>query len=120
MLDSMDSTRRDHFIAGAVDQAQKHPQRIQVHQSTSKNGLQILERVTYSSSVGAPGAQLSATTAPSDKIAWNLILFVPYNDRFIPCSFDLVGLTQDQYRDDQPFIEALLDTAQPGKLSVAQ
>jgi hypothetical protein len=120
MLDSMDSARRDRFIAGAIDQAQKHPQRIQVHQATSKNGLQLIERVTYSSATGSPGSQLSATTSPSDKIFWNIILFVPYQNRFIPCSFDLLSLTQDQYRDDQQFIEALMDTAQPGKLSITQ
>jgi hypothetical protein len=120
MLDSMDTTRREHFIAGAIDQAQKHPQRIQIHQSTSRNGLQLLERVTYSSADGIHVAQLSATTTPSDKIAWSLILFVPYRDRFIPCSFDLLSLTQDQYRDDQQFIETIIDSAQAGKLSVAQ
>jgi hypothetical protein len=120
MLESMDGNRRDRFLVAAADLAQKHPQRIQVRQLTSRNGMQILERVTYSSATGSPGAQLSAATLPSDKISWNLILFVPYEKRFIPCSFDLFGLTEDQYHNDQQFVEAIVDSAQPGTLQVAQ
>jgi hypothetical protein len=45
---------------------------------------------------------------------------VPYENKFIPCSFDLFGLTEDQYHNDQQFVEAIVDSAQPGTLQVAQ
>jgi hypothetical protein len=55
------------------------------------------------------------TSMAGQTVSWNLILFVPYEDRFVPCSFDLIGLTQQQFQGDRAFIWSMLQTAVPSK-----
>jgi hypothetical protein len=114
LMDSMLDRNRQLFITGALDQSQKHPDRIRVRELTTKTGLAMLERITYLTS---PGTAMigSATTLPSQQLSWNLIIFVPYQQKFIPCSFDLLGMTQQQYDQDQSVIRAMIDTAEPAK-----
>jgi hypothetical protein len=120
MLEAMDAHLRDTYIAGADQQAIAHPQRIQVREVTSKAGMKVLERRTFTIGSGIPSTQLAAATKPSDTISWDVVLFVPYHDKFIPCRLDLFELTQDQYRDDEQFLDSIVDSAEPGKFPGAQ
>jgi hypothetical protein len=114
IMDAMDDNHHHLFVNGELDQSRLHPSRIRVRQLTSKTGLPLLERITY---VTAPVQSLNSppTTLPSQLLSWNVIVFVPYRTKIIPCSFDLIGLTQQQYDQDQPLIRALIDTATPAK-----
>jgi hypothetical protein len=120
MLDSMDAHRKDVYVSTLLDEGHKHPRRIQVRQETSKNGISILERITYTPGSDEARTSLTSTTAPSATISWDIILFLPYDKKFIPCRFDLFGLTQDQYRDDRQFIDSIIDSAEPGKFPAAR
>ncbi|MGD0462296.1 MAG: hypothetical protein ABSB74_07385 [Tepidisphaeraceae bacterium] len=115
LMDSMVDRNRQLFITGAIDESQKHPDRIHVRQLTTKTGLAMLERITYLTSPDDPATR-PAATLPSQQLSWNLIVFVPYHQqKFIPCSFDLLGLTQQQYDEDQQLVRSMIDTAQPVK-----
>jgi len=118
LMDSMVDRNRLLFITGALDQSQKHPDRIRVRQLTTKTGLAMLERIIYLISPGDPPIQ--PATLPSQQLSWNIIVFVPYQQKFIPCSFDLLGLTQAQYDADQQVVRAMIDTAQPVKTPAFQ
>jgi hypothetical protein len=118
LMDSMIDRNRQFFITGAIDQSQKHPDRIHVRQLTTKTGLGMLERITYLISPGDP--PITPTTLPSQQLSWNIIVFVPYQDKFIPCSFDLLGLTQAQYAADEQVIRSMIDTARPVKTPAFQ
>jgi hypothetical protein len=120
MLNAMDAHLRDTYISGADQQAMAHPQRIQVRELTSQSGMKIVERRTFTIGSGIPSTQLSAATKPSDTISWDVVLFVPYHDKFIPCRLDLFELTQDQYRDDADFLDSIVNSAEPGKFPGAQ
>jgi hypothetical protein len=119
LMDAMIERNRQLFITGALDQSQKHPERIHVRQSKTKSGLETLERITYLSSPTDSTLQ-SATTLPSQELSWDIIIFVPYEKKFIPCSFDLLGLTQQQYDADQQIIRSMIDSAQPIKTPAFQ
>jgi hypothetical protein len=119
LMDAMVDRNRQLFIAGAMDESQKHPKRIHVQQLTTKTGLATLERVTYLTSPGDPAIRPGATL-PSQQLSWNIIVFVPYHQTFLPCSFDLLGLTQKQFDDDQPVIRAMIDSAAPVKTPAFQ
>lgn len=118
IMDAMDDRHRQLFIAGALDESQKHPRRIWVTQLKSKSGLPILERITYATRPGHAGSP--PATLPSQQLSWNFIIFVPYKQTFIPCSFDLIGLTQQQYELDQSLIRTMIDTAEPSKTPAFQ
>ena len=120
MLQAMDVHLRNTYIADADQQALSHPQRFQVRELTSKSGMKILERHSFTIGSGIPHSQLSAATKPSDTISWDVVLFVPFGDRFIPCRLDLFELTQDQYRDDAEFLDSIVDSAEPGKFPGSQ
>ncbi len=110
LMDSMSDRNRQLFVDGALEESQKHSNRIHVQQLATKSGLATLERVTYLTSPGDPAIQ-PGTTVPSQQLSWNIIVFVPYHPKFLPCSFDLLGLTQKQFDDDQPAIRAIIDSA---------
>lgn len=114
ILNSLGENARRVFIAAALDQAQKHPGRTQVSQSIAAGGMQILERINYTN---LPSDRSSPATQPSQPLSWSLVVFVPYEHKFIPCEFDLLQLTQQQYTDDRQLIESIVDTAQPGNLA---
>ena len=114
LMDSMVDRNRRLFITGAIDESQKHPDRIHVRQLTGKTGLGMIERITYLTSPGDPATR-PAATLPSQQLSWNIIDFVPYQQKFIPCSFDLLGLTQQQYDQDQQVVRSMIDTAHPVK-----
>jgi hypothetical protein len=117
LMDSMADRNRQLFVTGALDQSLKHPERIRVRQLTTKSGLETIERITY---LTPPLSGGSATTLPSQQLSWNFIIFVPYQQKFIPCSFDLLGLTQQQYDEDQPAIRSMIDSAEPVKTPAFQ
>jgi hypothetical protein len=114
LMDSMDDRRRKLFIDGALDEHKKHPLRIQVQQLTTKSGLQVFERITYARLPGNPATQ-PAATLPSRQLSWNIVIFVPYQHKIMPCSFDLLGVTQQEYEQDQQMVSSMIDTARPGK-----
>ncbi|HEY1922609.1 MAG TPA: hypothetical protein VGG44_07560, partial [Tepidisphaeraceae bacterium] len=119
LMDSMIDRNRQLFVDGAIEESQKHPNRIHIQQGTTKTGLKTLERTTYLMSPGDPAIQ-PGTTLPSQELSWNIIVFVPYRQKFIPCSFDLLGLTQKQFDDDQSAIRAIIDSAEPAKTPAFQ
>jgi hypothetical protein len=114
IMDGMDQRHRQLFIAGAIDQSQRHPRRIQVRQSTSKSGLLVVERTTYVLPLSGTATK-PATTLPWQQLSWNITLFVPYKQKFIPCCLDLIGLTQRQYELDEQTIRTMVDSAKPAK-----
>jgi hypothetical protein len=118
LMDSMADRNRQLFITGALDQSEKHPDRIHVRQLTTKTGLEMLERITYVTSPG--NLTIGPTTLPSQLLSWNIILFVPYQQKFIPCSFDLLGLTQSQFDQDQQAFRSIIDSAEPVKTPAFQ
>jgi hypothetical protein len=117
MLDAMSPSAEQLYVSAAIDQSRKHPAKIFIRQSTTSNGFPILERITYSGRTGPSTEPSPATTEPSEPLSWSLVLFLPFQQKFIPCRFDLLKLTQQQYDDDRPFIESLLDTARPNDLA---
>lgn len=117
VLDFLSDNSMRLYIAAALDQAQRHPRRIQIRQSTTSSGLQILERITYADLPETPADQPAAATEPSEPLAWSIIIFVPFQKRFIPCRFDLLKLTQKEYDDDQQFVESVIDTARAADLA---
>jgi hypothetical protein len=119
LMDSMGDRNRQLFIAGAIDESQKHPNRIHVQQLATKSGLATLERTTYLISPGDPEIQ-PGTTLPTQQLSWNIIVFVPYHDKVLPCSFDLLGLTQKEFEADQPAIRAIIDSAKSAKTAAFQ
>ena len=120
MLDFMNDYRRRLFVDRAVDQSRQHPERIQIRQLTGNDGLQILERTVYVDTPGDPASQSPPTTRPSRLVYWNITIFVPYQRKFIPCSFVLSNLTQQQYVEDQPFIQSIIDTARQDAIPAFQ
>jgi hypothetical protein len=75
---------------------------------------------------GVPGEQTSPTTLPAanqrsaaatagETVSWNVIVFVPYQGKFVPCSFDLIGLTPEQFAADESFVRSMLNSAVPTK-----
>ncbi len=131
LMDAMDDRQQQYFIAGAIDESQYHPLRIHVRQFTNKSGLSILERVTYAALPGhgrtappttAPTTAPTAapTTLPSQLLSCDYIVFVPYKHKFLPCSFDLIGLTELQYELDQPLIRTMIDTAEKNETPAFQ
>jgi hypothetical protein len=119
LRDAMADRNRQLFVTGALDQSQKHPERIHVQQSKTNSGLETLERITYLISQGEPATQ-PAASLPSQQLSWDIIIFVPYQKKFIPCSFDLLGLTQQQYDADQQVIRSMIESARPTKTPAFQ
>jgi hypothetical protein len=117
MMDAMSENTQRAYIATSLDQSRKHPLRIQIRQSTTGLGLQVLERVIYANRSGGSADQSPPATEPSEPLAWSIILFVPLQKKFIPCRFDLLKLTQQQYDDDRQFIESMIDSAQAADLA---
>jgi hypothetical protein len=117
LLDSMTGSSRKAYIETALSQSQRHPHRIQIRQITTDNGLQIFERINYTDLPDDPADQAQPATRPSEPLSWTLVLFVPVDQKFIPCQFDLLKLTQKQYEDDRQFIESMVETSQAGNLS---
>ena len=117
VLDAMSENTQRAYIAAALDQSRKHPRRIQIHQSTTGIGIQVIERITYADRPGEPANQPPAATEPSEPLAWSIIVFVPLQKKFIPCRFDLMKLTQRQYDDDRQFIESMIDSARAADLA---
>jgi len=115
MLDFMDDHRMNVFVSGEEDLSEKHPQRTQVTQSTTRSGLHVVETITYSDAGG--NASSRPSTQPSQLLSWNIVVFVPYQKKFIPCSFDLLSLTQQQYTDDEPLVHSIIDSAEPNNVS---
>jgi hypothetical protein len=111
MLGFMNDYSRQLFVNRALDQSRQHPGRIQIRQLTANSGMQILERTIYLDLPNDPSGQSPPATLPSQLLSWNITIFVPYQQKFIPCSFDLSNLTQQQYVEDQPFIQSIMDTA---------
>ena len=120
MLNFMNDYGKRLFVNRAVDQSHQHPGRIQVRQLTNNAGLQVLEKITYLNLPNDPAGQSPPVTQPSELLSWNITIFVPYHQKFIPCSFDLASITQQQYDADQPFIQAIVDTAQQGVIPAFQ
>ena len=118
MLEFMNSQRMNGFISGAQDLSDRHPQRTQVRQLTVKSGLRAVETLTYANVGDNPSSRPS--TQPGQTLSWNMVVFVPYQQKFIPCSFDLLGMTQQQYTDDEPLLHSIVDSAQPGDVSPFQ
>jgi hypothetical protein len=117
ILDAMSENTQRAYIAAALDQSRKHPGRIQIRQSTTGIGLQVLERITYAGRSNEPADQSPAATEPSEPLAWSIIVFIPLQKKFIPCRFDLMKMTQRQYDDDRQFIESLIGSARAGDLT---
>jgi hypothetical protein len=117
VLDAMSDNTQRAYITAALDQSRKHPSRIQIHHSTTGIGWQVLERITYADRSDAPADQSLPATQPSEPLAWSITVFVPLEKKFIPCRFDLFKLTQQQYDDDQQFIESLIDSAKAADLA---
>jgi hypothetical protein len=117
VLDSMSDNSRRLYIAAAIDQSRKHSRRIHIRQAATDSGLQMLERITYANVPDGSPDQPPAATEPSAPLTWSIIIFVPFQKKFIPCRFDLLKLTQREYEDDQQFIETIIDTARPADLA---
>jgi hypothetical protein len=117
LLEAMSENGRRLYIKGALDESQKHPGRILIRQSTGANGMQMLERITYSDLPEVPAGHAAAATEPSAPLAWSIVMFVPYQDKFISCRFDVFKLTQQEYTDDQQFVETLIGAARPGNFA---
>jgi hypothetical protein len=120
MLDFMNDYRRKLFIDRALDQSRQHPGRIQIRQLTGNSGMQILQRITYVGSPNDPPGQSPPVTQPSQLLSWNITIFVPYGQKFIPCNFDLSNLTQQQYLQDEPFIQSIMDSARQDAIPAFQ
>jgi len=111
MLEFMNDYNRRLFVNRALDQSRQHPERIQIRQLTGNGGLQILQKITYVNLPNDPPGQSPPATQPSQLLSWNITIFVPYRQEFIPCNFNLPNLTQQQYDQDETFIESIIDTA---------
>ena len=120
MLDFMNDYRRQLFVDRALDQSRQHPGRIQIRQLIGNNGMPILERILYLNLPNDPSGQSPPATQPSQLLSWNITIFVPYQQKFIPCSFDLSNLTQQQYVEDQSFIQSIMDTARQDAIPAFQ
>ncbi len=117
ILDAMSDKTQRAYVAATLGQSRKHPRRIQIRQSTTGIGMQVLERITYADRSNEPANQSPPATEPSEPLAWSIIVFVPLQKKFIPCRFDLMKLTQRQYDDDRQFIESMVDSAQAADLA---
>lgn len=117
VLDGMSDNSQRLYVDAAMEQGQKHPRKIQIHQSATNGGMQVLERITYPNLPDGPVDQDRPATRPSEPLAWSLVVFVPFQHKFIPCRFDLMKLTQQQYTDDEQFVESMIDSARPGNFS---
>ncbi|MGA2440828.1 MAG: hypothetical protein ABSH08_07705 [Tepidisphaeraceae bacterium] len=111
MLDFMNDHSRQVFVDRALDQSRQHPGRIQIRQLTASSGMQILQRITYVGLPNDPPGQSPLATRPSQLLSWRITIFVPYRQKFIPCNFDLSNLTQQQYLEDEQFIQSIMETA---------
>jgi len=120
MLEFMNDYRRRLFVDRALDQSRQHPGRIQIRQLTGNSGMQILQRITYAKLPNDPSGQSPPATQPSQLLSWNITIFVPYRQKFIPCSFELSGLTQQQYVEDEQFIQSIMDTARQDTIPAFQ
>jgi hypothetical protein len=118
ILASLTDSSRRLYIEAAVNQSKKHPRRLQIRQSTTDNGMQVLERITYAGLPATLPDEPIPATEPSAPLSWSIIVFVPYEKKFIPCSFDLLKLTQKQYTDDEPFIKSIVNSAEVGDLAL--
>ena len=85
-------------------------------QMTAAGGLQVLEKVTYIDMPADPPGQAPPATQPSQRLYWNITIFVPYQNKFIPCNMELADITQEQYLADEPIVESIVETAQQGEL----
>jgi hypothetical protein len=115
VLDTLSDAAQKAYIDTAFEQGRQHPQRIQVSQSTTTNGMRLLEKVVYESDQA--GDISAPATRSSEPLSWTLVLFVPFEQRVIPCQFDLFKLSQREYEGDQKFVESIIDSAEPGNLS---
>ena len=120
MLDFMNDYRRRLFVDLILDQSRQHPERFQIRQSIGNGGMQILQRITYAKLPNDPSGQSPPATQPSQLLSWNITIFVPYRQKFIPCSFELSGLTQQQYVEDEQFIQSIMDTARQDTIPAFQ
>jgi hypothetical protein len=137
-LPGMSSKRIDMMVDGAEADAQKRPDRVQVHDLHQINGLRAFEKITYSGPSTQPtttpdltaatpiDAPLDATTQPSDAaangpmISWSRLVFVPFQDAYLPCSFSVSAMTPEEFTQDQAFLQSVLDSAQTRQLEDLQ
>lgn len=119
-LPGMDDKRIAAWIAGANASAAEHPDRLQVHQLQSINGMDALEKISFTEPMILAATTTSPDSASTQSSAddsggvvnYTRYVFVPFEGSYIPCSFGISGMTPEEYRQDIDFIRSLLDTAQ--------
>jgi hypothetical protein len=136
-LPGMSSHRIDLLVEGAEADAQKRPDRVQVHDLHQVNGLRAFDKIAYTGPSTQPSTQPAGTSAPpSDTltsvplepdsvvsgpmVSWSRLVFVPFQDAYLPCSFSIASMTPGEYSQDQAFLQSLLDSAQSRQLQDLQ
>jgi hypothetical protein len=125
-LPGMSSQRIELMVNGAIADAAKHPGRVEVRDLHGIDGLRTLERITYSAPTtqpttapaqavavaGDPVTDVGADAGNGPKVSWSRLVFVPFQDSFLPCSFSVSVMTPEEFNQDQTFLQSVLDSAQ--------
>jgi hypothetical protein len=134
-LPGMSQQHIEMMVAGAQADAQKKQGREEVHDLHQVNGLRAFEKITYSSSATQPSTQVDEVSAPSADsptnasadaavdgplVSWSRLVFVPFEDNYLPCSFSVGAMTPQEFDQDKAFLQSLLDSAQVRKLEDMQ
>jgi hypothetical protein len=119
-LDYMDDTRRRLFVSEILDQRREHPYRIHARELKDADGMQVIEKVAYLDLPGDSSSKAPPATQPSQRLYWTITIFVPDQNRVIPCSLELANITEAQYEADEASVETIVKTAHQGQLPTLQ
>jgi hypothetical protein len=115
-LDYMDDTRRRLFVSEILDQGREHPYRIHARELKDADGMQVIEKTAYLNMPTVSPSQPPPATEPSQRLFWTATIFVPDQNRFIPCTLQLANITEAQYESDEASVETIVKTAHQGQL----
>ncbi len=132
-LPGMSSRRIELMVDGAEADAQQRPDRVQVHDLHQINGLRVIDKIMYTVSTTQASTQPDDTnaidagtadtpiveTGDGQLISWSRLVFVPFEDTFLPCSFSVSAMTPNEYGQDQAFLQSVLDSAKTRPLEDA-
>jgi hypothetical protein len=134
-LPGMTPKHIDLMADGAKADAQQHPNLVQFRDLHQINGLRVFEKIEYSQAATQPATQpdqaagpppdatsdlTASAAADGPTITWSRLVFVPFQDSFLPCSFSISAMTPDEYNQDQAFLQSVLDSAQARVVSDLQ
>jgi hypothetical protein len=119
-LDYMDDTRRRLFVGEILDQGREHPYRVHARELKDADGMQVIEKVAYLGMPAGAAGHSPPATQPSQRLFWTITIFVPDQNKFIPCSLELANITEAQYEADEPSVETIVKSAHQGQLPVLQ